>query len=48
MKGCFTNKPVLNPNFSALAIASSVVPVLLVAFLKSIKSLFFSNLLLNG
>ena len=37
MKGCLTKSPVLKPIFSALAIASSVVPVLLQSSLNFLK-----------
>ena len=46
MKGCLTSKFVLNPNLSALAIASSVVPDLWHSFLNSEKLLTLLNLLL--
>ena len=39
MKGCLTKKLVLKPSFSAFAIASSVVPVLLHCRLNSINFL---------
>ena len=48
MKGCLTSKSVLNPNLSALARASSVVPDLLHSFLNSKKLLSLLNLLLIG
>ena len=47
IKGCSTNCPVLKPIFSALAIASSVVPVLLQSSLNLINFEFLTNCLLK-
>ena len=47
MNGCLTFKPELNPSFSALANASSVVPVLPQSFLNFLNSSLFIKFLLS-
>ena len=47
INGCLTNRPVLNPNFSAFAIASSVVPLLSHSFLNFLNASVFLNSLLS-
>ena len=48
IKGCFANKLVLKPIFSAFANASSVVPVLSHSNLNFLNSLVFLKLSLSG